>query len=619
MRVRPGVLVLFCVALLAHAFSSAAFAQNLAQLSTDDRVHKVSFDGRYIVQFHNYGPQTATAVRSVGGRVALELPRHSALAAWLPEGAAGALARNPNVKRIEPDARRYPMAETVPYGITMVQAPLVSYSNAASRKLCIIDSGYYTGHEDLPSGSNVTGDSDPLGAGNWYQDGFGHGTHVAGTIAALANNGVGVVGILPSGSLKLHIVRVFGDDGTWTYSSSLVDALDHCRSAGANVVNMSLGGPSPNLFEELAFDDAYSAGVLSVAAAGNAGDTSYLYPASYSSVVSVAAIDSNKNIASFSQQNDQVELAAPGVGVLSTVPFLENDTLTVNNTTYKGNWIQNAARSSGVTGPLANGGRCTATNVAWNGVVVLCERGDISFNDKVKNVQNSGGVAAVIYNNLSGNFLGTLGTGNSSTIPAISLSQEDGQAMVAANLFGQSSTVVSLVTKPASGYEAWDGTSMATPHVSGVAALVWSNYPTCSNAEIRAALQATAEDLGPAGRDNAYGYGLVQAKVAFDYLATHTCTGSGGGGGGVAPVISNVTTVQLNKRLGTFSIRWTTDIPATSHVLFTCCGLFSNYTLVTSHRMDFQGRKGVRYEFFVFSEESPGGDASMAGPFYYRP
>ncbi len=596
--------------LLVCALVVSAHAQRMAAPVSDAQASQEAFDGRYIVEFHSYGAGVA-AVRAHGGRIALELPQRSALAAYLPEAAARALAADPLVKRIEPDARRYPMSQTTPYGIPMVQADLVSDAQASNRKVCVIDSGVYVGHEDLPSG-NVTGDSSS--AGNWFEDGFGHGSHVSGILVAL-NNALGVEGVLPNGNLPLHMVRVFDDQGSFTYASGLVGALDQCRAAGANVVNMSLGGPSANIFEELAFDDAYASGVLSVAAAGNGANTAFSYPASYNSVVSVAAVDSNKVVAGFSQQNNQVELAAPGVGVLSTVPYLENNTLTVGGTTWQGNWMQNAARSSGAVGPLANGGRCTSTNALWSGRVVMCERGDISFFDKVSNVQNSGGVAAVIYNNTTGNFIGTLGPGNSSTIPAISLSQADGQSIVATQI-GLPGTVVSLVTKPASGYESWDGTSMATPHVSGVAALVWSHYPTCTNAEIRQALQATAQDLGAAGRDNAYGYGLVQAKAAFDYLAANPC---GGGGGPVdgAPVISNVYSVKVGKR-GQFEIRWTTDIPATSHVLFTCCGLFSNYKLVTAHKMRFQGTKGALYEYFVFSEESPGGDASVSGPHYHQ-
>jgi subtilisin family serine protease len=163
---------------------------------------------------------------------------------------------------------------------------------------------------------------------------------------------------------------------------------------------------------------------------------------------------------------------------------------------------------------LGDGGLCTSVG-AWTGAVVLCERGSVDFNTKVSNVKAGGGAAAAIYNNVSGGFLGTLGAGNSSQIPAISLSQEDGlAAKLKVNL---PSTLVSL-SGTGSGYEAWDGTSMATPHVSAVAALVWSYGPTWTNVQIRNALDATAQDLGAAGRDTSYGFGLVQAKKALDYL-----------------------------------------------------------------------------------------------------
>ena len=225
--------------------------------------------------------------------------------------------------------------------------------------------------------------------------------------------------------------------------------------------------------------------------------------------------------ADFSNFNDQVELSAPGVGVLSTVPYIENNSLTVGGITYSANHIEFSARGT-ASGALADGGLCTSAGT-WAGKVVLCQRGDISFYDKVMNVQNGGGAAAVIYNNEPGSFLGTLGEGSSSTIIGISLSQEDGLALVAGSL-GEVATVSSSYTAPASGYELYDGTSMATPHVSAVAALVWSSKPTATNAEVRAALQSSAMDLGTAGRDVYYGYGLVQAADAIEAL--------GGGGGG---------------------------------------------------------------------------------------
>lgn len=474
---------------------------------------------QYMVQFHEGKAEHGkAAVRAAGAKVVLDLGPQNAVAAHIPPHALNGLSRNPNIESIEVDGLRVPMAQTTPYGIGMVEADQVSAANAANRKVCIIDSGYSLQHEDLAD-SGVTGTNDS-GTGNWYVDNSGHGTHVAGTIAAM-NNAVGVVGVVPG--VKLHIIKVFGDDGSWTYSSSLVSALNKCRDAGANVVSMSLGGSLKNGVEDRAFASAYNAGVLSIAAAGNDGNNRTSYPAGYASVVSVAAVDSNKNKASFSQYNKDVELAAPGVGVLSTIPWIGTHSLTAGGTTWTGGGMEGSASSSGTSGILANGGLCdTNGNGAWAAKVVLCQRGTVTFADKVNNVQSGGGVAAVIYNNVAGGFSGTLN--GTSAIPAIGLSDTDGAA--ALTQVGQSGTVVNLVTKPASGYDAWDGTSMATPHVSGVAALVWSCNPAWTNKQIRTALIATAEDLGVAGRDVNYGYGLVRARAARDYLLgpTGNCT-----------------------------------------------------------------------------------------------
>jgi serine protease len=454
----------------------------------------------------------------------------------VPESALAGLEKNPNIVLIEEDVERYPISieksqvaapaasilpnQVVPYGIDMVQARDVWDANrdgtvdagaptGSNRKLCIIDSGLYTGHEDL-QGLSVSGY-----AGNlpWNTDGFGHGSHVAGTIAAV-NNALGVVGVTP-GTVSLYIVRVFGNDGAWAYSSTLIDAANRCAAAGANIISMSLGGSKSSRTEQTAFNTLYSQGILSIAAAGNEGTSAYSYPASYASVVSVAAIDSSKVVADFSQYNDQVELAAPGVGVLSTLPYIDASTVTVDGTTYTGGHIEYSGRGT-ASGIIVDGGLC-GTAGAWTGKVVLCQRGTYDFYTKVMSVQNGGGVAAVVYNNVSGGFLGTLGDGYSSNIVAISLSMEDGQYLVA-NKIGSTGTVTSTITQPASGYEYWDGTSMATPHVSAVAALVWSAKPTATNAEIRSALTATAQDLGTAGRDVYFGYGLVQAKAAITYL-----------------------------------------------------------------------------------------------------
>lgn len=462
----------------------------------------------------------------------------------VPSQALNSLANNPNITDIEKDPQRFPISitpakgtlapaadttdangQTVPWGIDAVQARDVwdvnrdgSFDSGASTgsgaTVCIIDTGYYSGHEDLAGASLLGGesqvDNDP------FTDGYGHGTHVAGTIGG-QNNSFGVVGVAPN--VSFYIVKYFDNSGSATFASDLMAAANACADNGADIISMSLGGGRSSGRERRTFDSLYAAGVLSIAAAGNDGNTAYSYPASYDSVMSVAALDESRTIADFSQQNDQVEIAAPGVAVLSTLPYVEDNTLTVGGTTYQANHIEFSANGTG-TGTLVDGGLCDSVG-SWSGAVVLCERGVVSFYDKVHNVELGGGTAAVIYNNAPGNFFGTLGDGNSSSIVGISLSQADGQSLVTTSL-GQTASFSSTFTWPASGYAAWNGTSMATPHVSAVAALLKSAYPSATPAEIRDAMNATALDLGAGGRDVAFGYGLVQAADALAYLGGGT-------------------------------------------------------------------------------------------------
>jgi serine protease len=503
-------------------------------------------DDRYIVQFRP-GRALAgrAALRAAGARIALALDPQEAVAARLGAGTVARLRRNPNVEYVEADPVREPLAlwsdvslggEMLPYGIQMVQADLVTGTDAGNRKVCIIDSGYSQQHDDLKDQATgeVTFDAD-AGSGTWDRDSCGHGTHVAGTVAAIAGNGTGVVGANPG--VRLHVIKVFGNDNlpgascSFTYSSTLVAALNKCVAAGANVVSMSLGGPLPSFTERRAFARANRQGVLSIAAAGNNGNTRKSFPAGYPAVLSVAAVDADETVAAFSQKNKDVELSAPGVSVLSSVPWRNDQSLTADGITWSGRRMDGARETTGVSGPLVDGGLCLAPG-AWAGQVVLCQRGgppdaSATFAAKVAAVSAGGGVAAVIYNNAAvdppcGDINGTLG-GAAATVPAIALTCAQGaEALTHAGASGQ---VVSTVTRPGSGYEAWNGTSMATPHVSAVAALVWSCHPSLSNNAIRGALTATARDLGDPGRDDAYGFGLVQAKAALLSLGpSATCT-----------------------------------------------------------------------------------------------
>lgn len=525
---RTALAISLAVAALAAGANASAQAPikalTAAELKSQDKT-------RMIIAFKpGAGAAARAAAAAAGGRVVVDLDDVDAFAVELPRRALAALKRSKHVDYIEEDTPRYafgmagaPAAasssvaaattlQIVPYGITQVQANQLSDSLASDRVLCIIDSGYDLAHEDLSantvSGTNLTT------SGAWSTDEAHHGTHVAGTIAAI-NNSLGVVGVLPGKQIKLYIAKVFDASGSAS-ASIITKGINACKKAKANVVSMSLGGPA-NRTEERAINKLVAANALVIAAAGNAGTSAVSYPAGLANVVSVAAIDSNKAFASFSQFNPDVELSGPGVSVLSTVPMGTgvDVSLTVGGTGYAALGMDGSPVKA-VTAPLADFGLGDAVNAAVSGKVCLIQRGTIAFSDKVLNCQNSGGVGAVIYNNVPGSFGGTLG-GVATTIPSATASDTDGAAMK--TKLGQSATL----SLTASNYAFFDGTSMATPHVSAVAALVWSYFPSCTATQIRDTLNKSAQDLGDPGRDVHYGFGLVQAKTAYTRINTLGC------------------------------------------------------------------------------------------------
>jgi len=526
-------------AILVTLLAAAVFA-SAAQAAKPD-------PDRYIVSFLDTA-KGRSALKAAGASVLRELPNQGAVAARIPARALKGLMRNPSIEYIEVDALRYPMAETMPWGIPTIQADLFvdedgkPNANTKSTMVCIIDSGYSNGHVDLPTltgddASSNPGTGDPLAWASLCH----HGTHVAGTIAAIGGNEEGVVGVIPTEDVSLHIVKVFEDDASsasgcsWGYSSNLIGALDACVAAKGNdqrlVINMSLGGPLKSRTEQRAFGDAYNKGVLSIAAAGNDGTTRNSYPASYDSVISVAAVDSANVVADFSQQNSQVELAAPGVAVRSTVTMDTGteESLDVDGSGYEATGMEGSEQVS-ASGLLfrcnANGGFGAPGDCAGaGGKVCLISRGEITFAEKAVECETAGGVGVVIFNNADALFSGTFGETDVS-IPGVGISGIDGQI-----LQGKVGLPATVTTTPGD-YAYYDGTSMATPHVAGAAALVWSQDTACSNADVRSVLDSTAADLGSAGRDNAYGFGLVQAADASVALLGLSCGGSGGGGGG---------------------------------------------------------------------------------------
>lgn len=504
-----------CAAIVAGAFGLAATAPAVAA-ETGSRV---------IVKFKAGAFAKGRAeVAAQGGRVLVNLSEVDALSTQLSPKAIALLKRSKNVEFIEVDHPQYLFAskrvgtsavvasQTVPYGITMVQADQVGDAAAGLRKLCIVDSGIDGTHPDL-AGVPMTGENFTT-SGTWNSDENGHGTHVAGTVAAL-NNSIGVVGVMPSGTINLHIAKVFDATGS-TSSSTIAKAMLACGKVGANVVSMSLGGSSPSGIQQLVAKILAKRNVLQIAAAGNAGTSAISYPAGFAEVVSVAAIDSSMAHASFSQFNADVEIAAPGVGVLSTVPVGtgQSSTLDVSGTGYA--VIAGVGSGGGsVTAPLYNFGLGEVVDVGAAGKVCLISRGNISFGIKVDNCVASGGIGAVVYNNVAGPL--AMDLGGVKTIPAVGADGNDMASLLAQ--VGQSATVAVLT----SDYAEFNGTSMATPHTSAVAALVWSLHTGCTAAQMRDSLNKSAMDLGAAGRDVEFGFGLVQAKAASDRITAMGC------------------------------------------------------------------------------------------------
>ena len=254
--------------------------------------------------------------------------------------------------------------------------------------VAFIDTGVDLGHPDI-DGVNVVAPRNETFNSTDVNDTFGHGTHTAGTVFARANNEIGVAGIAPSASLMP--IKILDGNGSGFFSD-LLDGVDWARTHGADIVSMSVGSwlssDQVAAFQPT-FTAARAAGMLLVAAAGNSYTITKSYPASLAGVLSVAAVDAGNARADFSTFNSGVDIAAPGVDLLST----------------------------GITDP--------------------------------------------------------------------------------------------------SGYERMSGTSMATPHVAGVAALVWSARPSLHVDELEAVLRASAVDLGMPGRDDEYGDGLVDAQAAL--------------------------------------------------------------------------------------------------------
>lgn len=340
-----------------------------------------------------------------------------------------------------------------------------------------------------------------------------HGTHVAGTIGAKGNNAEGVTGV--NWTVKIMAINIFkfeaGYSDPVTYDSDIIEGINYIlemKSRGANVVatNNSYGGSEFGLSMHTAINNLKNSNILFIAAAGNDNsnnDNTPFYPANYDvdNVISVAATNSSDNLAAFSNYGEStVDIAAPGSNIFSTIHPISGTQATINTGTssYEAFGLEYAGftNNSGITATLYNCSKGMSSDdfpLNVNGNIALIERGDITFATKVTNAQNAGAIGAIIYNNSPTSSYNsfTLSTpGN--WIPVVSISQADGQSLVATG-----TPSVTLINKLSdSPYKYMSGTSMAAPHVTGLAALIADYHPEYNYLDIKNAILSSGDAKG---------------------------------------------------------------------------------------------------------------------------
>ncbi len=299
------------VVMLLSAFSIVV-AQNNAHVEV-----LVGFEGEVNTQL----------IEAYGGRVNHIYENFPVVLATMSETSSNRMSLNTQIRYVEPNGIGRLTAQTLPWGVDKIDAEKVwaDPNKGTGIKVAILDSGMDYNHLDLDD-NYVKGKDFYQGGDDDPMDGIGHGTHVAGTVAA-EDNDFGVVGVAPEADL--YIGKVSDDSIGMVPVADLIEGIDWAITEGAQIISMSLGYQTHYQSLEDACDKAYNDhGILLVAAAGNDGkgklDT-VDYPARYGSVIAVSATDSSNRVPSWSSKGPAVELAAPGVSVYSTVPNNDYD------------------------------------------------------------------------------------------------------------------------------------------------------------------------------------------------------------------------------------------------------------------------------------------------------
>jgi len=459
------------------------------------------------------------------------------------------ISQNPSVAWVESEILRAPpkpirknlfassnsnpvlgLEPTQPWGIKAVKAPGAWSQGARGQNVnvAVLDTGVDRDHPALNSNFLDGKDfvKEPGGAYEFF-DSEGHGSHVAGTILG-AQLPSGFVGVAPQARLLAGKVCSL----TGCPNIAVARGIDWAIASGADVINLSLGGNFLTHGESIALKAAEQAGVVVVAASGNDGIPKVGFPAAIATSIAVGAVDANLKKADFSQWGPELDVMAPGLDVISSVPQKTGREMDVsfnlNGRVLKAP-SQMMAGSNDVEqsllGTVVDGGigKPEELQRAAGKVALIARGGGLSFKDKARNAIIAGATAVVVSNNEPGLFPGSVTEdGSKVSLPVILVEQSTGATLKAS--MDRRETVSASLKTVATDYSSFDGTSMASPHVTGVVALLLSVRPDLTPAQVRALIKQTATSLqsgGNIGRlDPQTGAGLVNAeKLVTEGLA----------------------------------------------------------------------------------------------------
>ncbi|MEI8312635.1 MAG: S8 family serine peptidase, partial [Verrucomicrobiota bacterium] len=234
-----------------------------------------------------------------------------------------ALSKNPNFEFAEPDyIAQVILTPNDPYYASQWHLPKVGAPAAwdvttgkSTVAVAVVDTGVDSTHPDLMG--RVLPGYDFVNADSNASDDNGHGTAVAGTAAAAGNNGVGVAGV--AWAVSILPVKVMAADGTGA-TSTIANGINYSADRGARVINLSMGSTSSSLTLQKAVSYAYTKGAVLIAAAGNNGNSTPFYPAAYTQVVAVSALNSSDALPVWSNYGSYVDISAPGEAITTTWP-----------------------------------------------------------------------------------------------------------------------------------------------------------------------------------------------------------------------------------------------------------------------------------------------------------